>query len=352
MRQKQKIILRPVRILVYLVLLGLDFFFLFFLGNYFWWVTAILLIVFPILSVTGLIRMAAAAKLELGAGARRAVCGDIIPLELRIQNPGWYPVPDVRIALEIANTFFSQKSDITVSMAAGMRNGGFLRLPVEMREQGRFTVTAVRADFQDVLGLVKCRRIIGRECEIFILPPNIPVDWEDTEQYLAGAAETEESTEKGNDFSEVSDIRNYIPGDRFRDIHWKLSARSEELMVKQRVSMAGSEMVMVLVLSEDRQETEEILKTVYGFALSLIQHRLPVCLLCWNQEQFRFEEYRCGTVAELEDIYCDLYRTAVSLRIGGEQKVYVRNCYPYLKNYLMILQQDGRVQVEMCENDS
>lgn len=351
MKRKRKIVLRPVRVFMYLVLLGMDFFCLFFLGNYFWWLAAIVLIVLPVLSLAGLLWVDAAMTVELGAGNRRAVCGDIIPLELRIRNPRWYPILDARVSVQIANTFFSQTSDVHVSMAVGMHGESSLRLPVEMRDQGRFTVTVVSTGFQDVLGLAKCRKIVGRECEIFVLPPEVPVDFQDTEQYLAGAAEMEESQEKGNDFAEVSDIRSYIPGDRFRDIHWKLSARYEELMVKERVSMAGSEMVIVLGLSEEKKETQQILETVYGFALSLLAHRLPVCLLCWNQELFCFQEYRCASSLELQEAYCDVYRTAVNLRTGGEQKVYMKNCYPFLKTYLSIRQQDGKVQVEMCEND-
>ena len=52
----------------------------------------------------------------------------------------------------------------------------------------------------------------------------------------SGVAEFSESSRKGNDHSEVSDIRTYRIGDRPKDIHWKLSARNRELMVKARPS--------------------------------------------------------------------------------------------------------------------
>ncbi len=342
---------RPVRVAMYLVLLGMDFFFLFFLGNYFWWVTAVLLILFPILSVAGLLWADGAMEWELGAGSQSVSCGDIVPLELRVKNPRWYPVLDGRMSLRIGNTFFGSGSDVAVSMAVRMHGESSLRLPLELKDQGRFTVALEKSAFQDLMGLVECRRRIDRECEVFALPRDGGGVEPDMEQYLSGASETEESREKGNDFSEVSDIREYIPGDRFRDIHWKLSARQDELMVKERVAVAGSEMVIVIGLPPDKRRAERILETVYGLAASLTERHLPVCLLCWNQGLFCFDEYRCGSRQAVRASYCDLYRTALSLRTAERQREYMKNCFPFLGTYLSVTEREGEVQVEMCEND-
>lgn len=38
---------------------------------------------------------------------------------------------------------------------------------------------------------------------------------------------------KGNDFSEIFDIRDYVPGDDIRSVHWKLSCKTDNLIVRQ-----------------------------------------------------------------------------------------------------------------------
>lgn len=38
---------------------------------------------------------------------------------------------------------------------------------------------------------------------------------------------------KGSDASEMFDIRDYVPGDDIRTIHWKLSGKTDELIVRQ-----------------------------------------------------------------------------------------------------------------------
>lgn len=38
---------------------------------------------------------------------------------------------------------------------------------------------------------------------------------------------------KGNDLSEIFDIREYVPGDDIRSIHWKLSSKTDTLILKE-----------------------------------------------------------------------------------------------------------------------
>ena len=69
------------------------------------------------------------------------------------------------------------------------------------------------------------------EKEMTVFPQSESQDDMDITEFLAGAMELEESNKKGHDYAEVSDIRQFIPGDRIRDIHWKLTAKEGELMV-------------------------------------------------------------------------------------------------------------------------
>lgn len=44
---------------------------------------------------------------------------------------------------------------------------------------------------------------------------------------------------KGDDPSEIFDIRDFKDGDRFQQIHWKLSSKTGHYMVKRRKPSAG-----------------------------------------------------------------------------------------------------------------
>lgn len=122
-------------------------------------------------------------------------------------------------------------------------------------------------------------------------------------------------------------------------------------MVKERVAVAGSEMVLLLSMTEEPVQAQNILETAYYLGQSFIRQRLPVCFLCWDQAAFSFGEYRCGTEEELKEAFCGIYQTPLTIRVSDGLEVYMRNCYPFLKSYLFIGEQGGTLKVEMREND-
>ena len=52
---------------------------------------------------------------------------------------------------------------------------------------------------------------------------------------MTGASQEEGMIQnrKGNDPSEIFDIREYVPGDDIRSIHWKLSSKTDTLILKE-----------------------------------------------------------------------------------------------------------------------
>lgn len=343
--------IRPLRIFNYLLLLVLDIFLYSVLQSYFLWVTAIILIILPIFSVAGLVCLGKQLSPKLGIGQMRLLKGEEVLLEIYWQNTVWYMALHSQMQLTVSNTFLEHTSEFTAVMPVSLHGTSILRMPVQVVELGRFSVQGDTLLIQDVMGLVTCRKKIGLSGELYVLPDGKLAHEMDLTGWESKASETEESKNKGSDFAEVSDIREYIPGDRIRDIHWKLSAKQETLMVKERVAVAGSEMVMLLSLTADPIQAQSILETAYYLGKSFIQQRLPVCFLCWDQSAFSFAEYRCGTEEEMKEAFCGIYQISLTKRVSDGLETYMKNCYPFLKSYLLIGGEDGTLKVEMCEND-
>lgn len=343
-------IFRPVRIFSYLVLFLLDILLYKILQSYFLLVIAVIMAVFPFFSIWGMNRLCHVLQFMVSIGQDTTVCDDEVCLEIHISNPFWYAALDSRILLRVANVFYETSSEITVSMPVRMRGESVLRLPVQVKDVGRFRIECLRLVIQDMLGMICYPVKVSGDCEFCVYPRGKKGDDIEITGFLAGAVESEESHSKGSDFSEVSDIREYIPGDRIRDIHWKLSAKQDILMVKERIAMAGTEMVILLQFSSSKEQSQEIVETAYGLGRTLIRSQLPVRLLCWNQRLYEFDEFCCGTETELLEAFGDIFQTSLFQRLSEEQLIYMKNCYPYLGSYLVVARKDGEVQVVMREN--
>lgn len=334
----------------YVILFLMDLLLYSVLRSYFLGIIAVVMVVGPVVSIIALFRLEKELQFSIRAGEDTVVCGDDICVELQLENSFWYAALDTRIVLKIENIFYGTASEMLVSMPVKMLDKTCLYLPLVVEDIGRVRIQCKQLAVQDMLGLV-CLNMKSEVYSEFGVIPAVK-ESEDIEisGFLAGATETEESHSKGSDYAEVSDIREYIPGDRIRDIHWKLSAKQDILMVKERIAMAGTEMVILLSFSEIKEQTQEMLEVVYGVGRQLIQLQLPVRLLCWNQSQFAFEEYRCGALDQFQNAFGEIFRVPMQQRLNEGQEMYMKNCYPHLGRYLIAAYQSTGVQVEMHEN--
>lgn len=347
MKNNIKVHIRPVRTLSYLILLAANIFFLFFLRNYIWLLMTGVFVLFPIVSFVGVCITFGSICLTLGAGRNQCVCGEIVPMELRMYNKKWYPVLDSRIIWETTNHFLEDRDEVVISMPVRIHGETMLRLPLEINHPGRFTFCVKQLEMQDLLGLVRVGREVLMEKEMTVFPQSESQDDMDITEFLAGAMELEESNKKGHDYAEVSDIRQFIPGDRIRDIHWKLTAKEGELMVKDRVSMAGSEMVLVLTLREDKEETRHILQCAMGVCERFMAMRQPMRILCWNKERRAYDSYRFLEEAERNQALAEFFRVPLRARLGDGDMAYLKQGYPFLNQCLVIHVEKGSYRAEM-----
>ncbi len=337
MEEKIRFKLRPFGLMNYLFTAAIVVFLYGFFRSYFLLLLIIIMSACLVISIAGVIIMGKNVTAELGIGKDRTVCGEETIMELRLQNPTWTAALKGEVRLSMSNTFLENGAEWTAQLPVKMRGKSMLRLPLRFEDIGRYIIGSDRLQVCDMLGIVCLEKRMNISCEVFALPPETAdAEFPDISGLTDKAAQTDESSKKGSDHSEVSDIREYAAGDRLRDIHWKISARQGKLMVKERVSVAGSEMVILLNFVRNDELAQKILKLGIVYAKSFIRQRLAVCILCWNNADHCFEKYGCAADEELVRAYHDILKTPLSLRTGGDIYRYMANTFPYTDAYLDI----------------
>ena len=252
--------------------------------------------------------------------------------------------------LTVGNSFFQTYNDQKILLSIPPRGTKRFPMTVSMTDLGRIVFTCKEYILADLLGIFLIRTDCNPEECIFVLPKHEESSQFSLPETYSGAAELAESVRKGSDHSEVSDIRAYVPGDRPRDIHWKLSARQRELMVKERVSLSGSEHVLLLDLPPTKEKVQQLLSEGCLIVTEMLKVHMTVRLLVWNQRLYAFDSYSCGSDEELENAFCEIFRTELSARSSTLLQSYMANCYPQLRNYMCLTVEDDTIQMEICTN--
>lgn len=94
---------------------------------------------------------------------------------------------------------------------------------------GCFPARCQRISVYDPLGLFRFVSTLDLEADMAVIP--VEGARVDEIKINTGMGEGADRTRRGDDRDEVFEITNYAPGDSLKDIHWKKSAREEELQI-------------------------------------------------------------------------------------------------------------------------
>ncbi len=95
---------------------------------------------------------------------------------------------------------------------------------------------------------------------------------------VEGFPDENESRRRGTDYNPEYEIREYIPGDALKSIHWKLSAKQGRMMVRERLATGHETVCVLLPLGEDREQNDELVEALYGVCRLLLDGDYPVQL--------------------------------------------------------------------------
>jgi uncharacterized protein (DUF58 family) len=120
------------------------------------------------------------------------------------------------------------------------------------------------------------------------------------------------STEKpGDDPTEIFAIREYEGGDKIRNIHWKLTAKTDKLMVKDYgLPLTDHDRVVVDIFPMGKKEYQNVINQVYDLLCGLITvmtkrgYGLTVSFV--NKT---YVEKRIETQSDIYGLFAELYET-------------------------------------------
>lgn len=95
---------------------------------------------------------------------------------------------------------------------------------------------------------------------------------------VEGFPKEDESRKRGAEYNPDYEIREYVPGDELKSIHWKLTAKQDRLMVRERMAAGHEKINVLLPLGVDRNENDGLLEALYGLGRVLLDKEYPIQL--------------------------------------------------------------------------
>ncbi len=153
--------------------------------------------------------------------------GEDLIFTLRMRHKGLIPIAP--ILLEVSDP--SGSLDREIRLKNMPRHVQSLRLPIHASHVGVYPVGLRACIVEDLLGIVSRRVVLSdTSFSLTVLPRTFP-----TEPLVLSPGDpgSEIMARATEDLNAPSDVRSYQPGDAMKKIHWKLSLRKGELIVRK-----------------------------------------------------------------------------------------------------------------------
>ena len=100
---------------------------------------------------------------------------------------------------------------------------------------------------------------------------------------------------KGHDLSEIFDIRKYEPGDDIRSIHWKLSQKIDDLVIREASNLSQYSILVIPDLALKDLEVSEMntsVSLIIALCEELISNHVAFCIPLVSEAEFQLCEIR------------------------------------------------------------
>ena len=188
---------------------------------------AVLMTVMGLLALVSVFLASRSASVAHTLSSRRVQRGDAVTLEIAVKYQGFLPIAPITITVCAAPGEPPIKTRLPFAGHKTQR----LSYRFVTNHVGVFTPGVTSYIVEDVFGFFSSHRLPDEPPEDLMVLP-LPFEVE-TLQFSPGDTGMETLSKAREDPTSPADVRSYQPGDPLKKIHWKLSMRKRELMVRR-----------------------------------------------------------------------------------------------------------------------
>lgn len=257
-------------------------------------------------------------------------------VEAVTRNNSRLPAVRIRYIIKYGNVLSGRRRKMKILTGAGARETSRLSAELNCKQGGCYVFQLRRIRIYGWFGIGYVSRRVRSEAVLHVMPKIVPVNLVvgEASRHFMGEADIHDDKIGGDDATEIFQIRPFRDGDKLCSIHWKLSAKEEELMVRENSLPLGGPVILLLDMRREarkrirkgadrglRLSTErrmaQFYETVLSLSFALMEQRCIHYIAWYSQREQDVVRVR---VDKEEKVYLALLLLYGSLRDTGERQ--------------------------------
>lgn len=220
-----------------------------------------------------------------------------------IKNKGCIPTGRMRVWMGIKHTLEKKYTFDWMSISAVDCKKEAFDAKIVLQQAGYHEIVIKKIRIYSVTGLLFVNQSCQDGVSVLVMPKIHPIGVKLTEHTLhfLGDAEIYDTVRPGDDVTETFEIRAYQPKDKLQSIHWKLSAKMDELMVKENSLPKACAIVLMAETKQVKMTSVSAFFELFvSVSFSLMDADCPHFVAWYSKEQEDITRIR---VADEESYY-------------------------------------------------
>lgn len=250
--------------------------------------------------------------------------GEKVRLMLAVRNQSRISCMKIKYQITCENAFIGKSERAWQKGAPVYRGKNEYQQVIYPEYAGNYEFGLKKIKIYDLTGIFCITKKVGQSCNVMIFPELISVGVHVSEhtRNFFGEAEIYDDFHPGDDPSEIFGVREFRAGDKMQSIHWKLSAKSDGLLVRENSQPKACPLVFLLEPPNSKkkwkkkkgktQNEEKFLAVVAGVVFSLMDAACPHYVAWYSVSR----------------------KDVVRIRIDDEESFYMFLCYYLADGYV------------------
>lgn len=202
-----------------------------------------------------------------------------LPFIIEVSRRSFFPMGVIHLNIKIKNILYDSVQIKEILLQPVEKKEMKFEYPLEMNNCGAVQVSVEQVRCYDLLGLFYRRIPVDMQVDILVYPAQLKLNMQLMRRpQTSVTGNLYDQHRKGQDVSEVAELREYREGDSLGKIHWKLSGKMDELIVRD-FGYPSNYTVLILY---------DMMKNVDGVSIS--NQRNNAILAVTNEVSYRMIE--------------------------------------------------------------
>lgn len=168
-------------------------------------------------------------------GNAQSKLNEVQQLEIKLQHRSLLPLYHAQLQMEFINELTNEKIIYPVAIAVARKDEQKLILQYKLAQCGHWIIRATEVSINKKFKKNKKNYAVNAQHDFIIYPKQFPLILQTTGQQVDVDGVTTSPSFSITQSSERFGFRDYRKGDAIKQIHWKLSAKQDELVVSEHI---------------------------------------------------------------------------------------------------------------------